>query len=70
MAYYWLLYVSKVFDVTGILIGTDLHVNWLVVPAGPKTKIIKQRHFVDTIILHVSRDLPFSQIQPLKSADY
>jgi len=30
----------------------------------------KKKIFLDTVILDVLRDIPISQIQPLKSADY
>jgi hypothetical protein len=37
-------------------------------PKPPKTEI-KKTYFVDIITSKVLRDLPFSQNQPLKSAD-
>ena len=41
----WLIigyyYVSKIFDVIGILFGTDCHADGLGVHAGPKTKFKK-----------------------------
>jgi hypothetical protein len=38
-------------------------------PKPPKTKLKKKTDIVDTTISNVLRDFPFSQNQPLKSAD-
>jgi hypothetical protein len=37
--------------------------------AQPNQRFFKKNHFVDTTISIILRDLPFSQNQPLKTAD-